>query len=100
MYNKNGVVLFDQRLQPKGTFKEDDLYFYKDEYGGLRLFQHQDKIVLFDANDREVATLDFEKVLVAESELYSIKGNALYVMNKAQIPFVKEENETTEESDK
>lgn len=89
--NLTGVIYLDKRFGKAQFFENEKLYFFKTEHEGLRFFSHDGKIVAVDAKDRDVATLDFDEIFVTESELYSTKDDALYIINKSQIPFVKEE---------
>ena len=80
-----GVLCFDSTLKIVDFFSFNDLYEYRGSHGDLRFFSHEGKTIVVDANDREVATLEFPKVFCTASEIYSIKDKTLYVINREQL---------------
>ena len=81
----NGVLHLDGGLKSMDFISFNDLFVYNGKYGDLRFYSHGKETVVVDAEDREVATLDFPDVFCTESQIYSIKDKSLYVINKEQL---------------
>lgn len=81
----NGVLHLDGGLKSTDFISFNDLFVYNGKYGDLRFYSHGKETVVVDAEDREVATLDFPDVFCTESQIYSIKDKSLYVINKEQL---------------
>ena len=80
-----GVLHLDEGLKSTEFISFDDLFVYKGRYGDLRFYSHGKETVVVDGENREVATLNFHDVFCTESQIYSIKGKSLYVINMEQL---------------
>lgn len=85
VFCENGVLQFDNELKSVGYFSFNDLYVYRGKHNDYCFYSHEGKTIVVDANEREVATLDFPEVFCAASEIYSIKDKTLYVIKKEQL---------------
>lgn len=80
-----GIVHIDVSLLQADVVDFGDLYIYMGRHGDLRFFSYHNKVYAYDLNFHEVATFDLHDVYCTESEIYSIKGNTLLIINRDQL---------------
>lgn len=80
-----GIVHFDANLLQAKTIDYDDIYIYMGRHGDLRFFSYHNRVFAYDIDYKEVASFDFHDLYCTESEIYSIKGSTLYIINRDQL---------------
>lgn len=85
VFCEKGIIQLDSKLRNMEYYSYDELYVYQGKHGNYRFYSHMGKTVVANADEKEVAILDFPKVYCTASEIYSIKDKSLYVINKESV---------------